>query len=88
MNTNPNLPKFGDQMLKFKFQMNIPVTAPSHRPQNSELLTSVANKTLHDLSRDIEKIENLLIKTQRKILPYGLRYRAPTSTSNAQNVCL
>ena len=44
-NSSPNLPKLGHQLVKFKFQMNIPVTAPSHRSQNSELLTSVANKS-------------------------------------------
>ena len=44
-NSSPNLPKLGHQLVKFKFQMNIPVTAPSHRSQNSELLTSVAHKT-------------------------------------------
>ena len=47
VNSYIDLPKFHHQLvkIKFKFQMNIPVTAPSHRSQNSELLTSVANKT-------------------------------------------
>ena len=69
---------------QFRLSSQLFLCLSKHRSEEVKILKSVVSHN----PNDVEKIEKFLFKTQRKILPYRLPYRAPASKSKAHNVCL